>query len=193
MMIFRLIAALGLIALIGFVLLSGGERERTSSVSQGLSREDMPQGPAGYAARNARLSQTGPDGRPLYTVEAESMRQLPAQGTVELEQVHLSFRDDGGNLWKAWGDHGSLGQDTGQVELVGNVHVAGLLPGTQDPTHLHTERLHVDTQAQQVHTQEPVTMTTDSHGGTLQSHGLSVDLKKGRVRLESEVHGTYLP
>jgi lipopolysaccharide export system protein LptC len=51
----------------------------------------------------------------------------------------------------------------------------------------------VDTQAQEVHTREPVTMTTASHSSTLRARGMSVDLKSGRLRLESQVHGTYLP
>jgi LPS export ABC transporter protein LptC len=191
-MIYRFIAALALIAAIVGVIWSG-ERERVVPATQVQSRDEGQGQQPGYAARHARLIQTGPDGHPLYTVEAESMRQQPADSTVELEQVHLGFVDDGGNLWKAWGDHGSLGQDTGQVDLVGNVHVAGLLPGTQNEAHLHTERLHVDTQAHLLHTTEPVIMTTADERATLAAHGLTADLRSGHVRLKSEVHGTYLP
>jgi LPS export ABC transporter protein LptC len=190
-MIYRIIAALALIAIIlGSLLHRGGQRTTVPALA--VSQE-IPQDPEGYAARHARLIQTGPDGQPLYTVDAEAMQQRPDEGTVELEQVKVGFRDDGGNLWKAWGNHGSLGQDTGQVDLVGDVQVEGLLPGTQDEAHMATETLHVDTRAQIVHTTESVTMITSNRHSQLRSHGLYVNLKNGHVRLESAVHGTYVP
>jgi LPS export ABC transporter protein LptC len=191
-MIYRFIAALTLIAfIVGSVLLSG-QRERTAPAAASVVRE-APQEPEGYAARHARLVQTGPDGQPLYIVEAEEMQQRPADGTVELSQVQVGFKDDGGNLWKASGDHGSLGQTTGQVDLEGNVHVHGVLPGTQSEAQMATERLHVDTQAQKVRTLDPVTLVTSDQRSWLASHGLYADLKSGRVRLESNVRGMFLP
>jgi len=189
-MIYRIVTALAVIAVIVGSVLLGGQIERTPS-SPGLVRETLHD--PGYAARHARLVQTGPDGQPLYTVEAETMRQLPNQGTVELEQVRLGFKDDSGNLWNAWGDRGELGQATGQVELVGNVQVAGMLPGTTNEAYLATERLHVDTQAQIVRTQDTVTMSTSDQHNRLQAHGLEANLKTGHVHLESAGHGLYVP
>jgi LPS export ABC transporter protein LptC len=191
-MIYRFIAAFALIAfIIGSVLLSG-QHERTAIPSPIVSQQ-LPLEPQGYAAKHARLVQTGPDGRPLYVVEAEEMQQRPDAGTVELAQVQVGFRDDGGNLWTATGDHGSVGQETGQVDLEGNVHVNGLLPGTQDEAQLATERLHVDTQVQNVRTSDQVTMVTSNQRSQLRAQGLFADLKSGRVRLLSAVHGVFLP
>jgi LPS export ABC transporter protein LptC len=190
-MIYRIITALTFLAMfVGSVLL-GGQLDRAPSAQAPIREASVRD--QGYEARHARLIQTGDDGRPLYTVEAEAMQQLPNQGTVEFEQVRVGFRDDSGNLWNAWGDHGELGQATGQVDLVGNVQVAGLLPGTTDQAHLATERLHVDTQAQIVRSQETVTMTTSDQRSRLQSHGLRADLKSGHVLLESAVHGIFVP
>jgi LPS export ABC transporter protein LptC len=190
-MIYRIIAALTLVALIVGSMLLGAPHEHTLP-TQAASRE-VPHETEGYAARHARLIQTGPDGHPLYTVDAEDIRQRPDEGTVELETVKVGFRDETGNLWKAWGDHGRLGQATGQVDLQGNVRVAGLLPGTTDEAHMATERLHVDTQAQVMHTQDPVVMSTSDQRNRLQSRGLFANLKSGHVFFRSAVHGTYIP
>lgn len=190
-MIYRVITALTFLAVVvGSVLLSNQIEQNPAA--QNVSREAAVHDP-GYAARHARLVQTGPDGLPLYTVDAESMQQLPNEGVVELEQVRVGFRDDTGHMWNAWGDHGELGQNTGQVDLVGNVQVAGLLPGTTDVAHLATERLHVDTRAQIVQTEEPVTMTTSDQHNRVQSRGLLANLKDGHVELLSAVHGVYVP
>jgi LPS export ABC transporter protein LptC len=188
-MIYRIITALTFLAVVvGSMLLGGKNTPSTQSVIHESAVRDQ-----GYAARHARLVQTGPDGRPLYTVEAEAMQQLPDEDTVLLEQVRLGFRDDTGNMWNAWGDHGQLAQPTGQVELVGNVQVAGVLPGTTDEAHLATERLHVDTQEKTVRTREVVTMSTSDQHYHVRSRGMFADLRSGRVHLESEVHGVYVP
>ena len=50
---------------------------------------------------------------------------------MEFEQVQMSFRDNDGQTWKgARPTTASSGPDTGKVELTGNVHVNGLLPGS---------------------------------------------------------------
>lgn len=190
-MIYRIITALTFLAVaVGSVLLNN-QMQQTPGTQN--ATHEAPLHDPGYAARHARLIQTGPDGLPLYTVDAEAMQQLPNEGTVELEQVRVGFRDDSGHMWNAWGDHGELGQATGQVDLIGNVQVAGILPGTTDEAHLATERLHVDTRAQVVQTQDAVTMSTSDNRNRVQAHGLFADLKTGRVELVSAVHGVYVP
>src|SRR4029077_2048096 len=82
----------------------------------------------GYAARKARLIQTGPDGQPLYTLDAAQIQQQPNQGTVDLQQVLLGFRDTSGNAWTARADRGQLSQGSGVVQLEGDVQVVGALP-----------------------------------------------------------------
>jgi len=71
-MIYRLLAILALVALIvGVVVLSGPQRESTAPATVG------PLHDPGYAARKARLIQTGPDGQPLYTLDAAQIQQQP--------------------------------------------------------------------------------------------------------------------
>ncbi|MGH8139584.1 MAG: LPS export ABC transporter periplasmic protein LptC [Steroidobacteraceae bacterium] len=185
-MIFRIFATLIFIAIIGGSLWLGGQqRETTATPTVASSSADL-----GYSARKAVLIETGPDGLPMYTVNAEVIRQRPGDDVV-FEQVRMSFRDQAGQLWTARADHGELGQDTGKVELAGDVHVDGLLPGSTQNADLATEKLSVDTQADIISTAEPVTL--DWAGRKLKSRGLVATLTERRLLLESSVHGTFSP
>ena len=185
-MIYRALAILALVALIvGVVVLSGGQRESTAPATVG------PLHDPGYAARKARLIQTGPDGQPLYTLDAAQIQQQPNQGTVDLEQVQLGFRDTGGNPWTARADRGQLAQGSGVVQLEGGVRVVGALPDSGEPAEISTEHLVFDTQAQIVTTHDPVTLLVS--GRMLHAQGLVASLKERHVQLESAVHGSFRP
>jgi LPS export ABC transporter protein LptC len=94
-------------------------------------------------------------------------------------------------VWTAHADHGQIGQDTSKVELAGNVHVDGLLPGSPELADLATQKLRVDTQADILHTEEPVIVNWA--GRQLKSRGIIAAMKERRLLLESSVHGTFLP
>jgi lipopolysaccharide export system protein LptC len=186
-MIYRLVAVLAVLALIvGVVLLSGTQREAAAPTAAGAPPPDP-----GYAARTAHLVQTGPDGAPLYSLDAAQITQQPDQGSVELQQVRMGFRPAGGDQWTAHAEHGELGQASGVVQLDGAVQVAGVLPGTQDPAEFTTEHLSFDTRTDVATTRDPVTFTVSGH--ELHAVGLIARLKEGRVQLESAVHGSYSP
>lgn len=185
-MIYRLLAILALVALIvGVVVLSGPQRESTAPATVG------PLHDPGYAARKARLVQTGPDGQPLYTLDAAQIQQQPDQGTVDLQQVQLGFRDTSGNPWTARADRGQLTQGSGVVQLEGGVRVAGSLPDSGEPAEIYTEHLAFDTRAQIVTTHDPVALLVS--GRQLHAQGLVASLKERHVQLESAVHGSFQP
>ena len=184
-MIYRLVAVLAVLALIvGVVLLSGTRREAAAPSAAGA----LPPDP-GYAARTAHLVQTGPDGAPLYSLDAAQITQQPEQSSVQLLEVQMGFRAAGGERWTARAEHGELGQDTGVVQLDGAVRVDGVLPGTQDPAEFATEHLSFDTRTEVATTRDAVTLTVSGH--ELHALGLTARLKEGRVQLESAVHGSY--
>ncbi|HLY51500.1 MAG TPA: LPS export ABC transporter periplasmic protein LptC [Steroidobacteraceae bacterium] len=186
-MSYRIAAVLAVLGLVvGVVFLSGPQRGTVTPSAAGAPSRDP-----GYAASDARLVQTGADGQPLYTLDAAQITQLPDQSTVQLEKVQMGFRAANGDRWTAQGQRGELGQSTGVVQLDGSVHVAGLLPGTEDQALISTEHLSFDTRTQVVSTPEPVTLTVSGH--ELHARGLVAQLEQGRVQLESAVHGSYLP
>jgi len=185
-MIYRLFAALIFIVVIGGTILLGGQQAETAAPAT----IEEPLRDPGYAARNARLVQTGPDGHPLYTVDADVIRQQPDDDTVELERATLGFYDNSGSLWTARGEHGEVGQNTGLVELSGDVHVNGTPAGTRDPAEIVSERMAFDTNAQIASTRDPVTLTWS--GQEIKAKGMRTTLKDGRVQLESAVRGRIL-
>jgi LPS export ABC transporter protein LptC len=185
-MIFRILAVLLFIVVIGGSFWLGGQqRETASTTTVETSSPDL-----GYSARNATLIETGPDGLPMYTLTADVIRQHPGDG-VEFEPVQLTFRDADGQIWKGRAANGELTTETGKVVLTGNVHVDGLLPGSQQLTDLETELLFVDTHESIINTDEPVVVT--STGRSLKSRGLVATLKEHHLVLESSVRGSYTP
>jgi LPS export ABC transporter protein LptC len=186
-MLYRLVAVLaGLALVVGLILLSGPQREAVVPTASGAVAHDP-----GYAALGARMVQTGTDGQPLYSLDAARISQQPDDDTVQLTQVRMGFRAASGQQWTARAERGELGQDTGVVQLDGDVHVNGALPGTQDQAEITTDHLSFDTRAQVVTTPDPVTLTMA--GRELHAKGLVARLKEGHVQLESGVHGSYLP
>ncbi len=185
-MIYRIFAALVFIVVIGGTIVFGGQQ--TETIAPTIVEE--PRDP-GYAARDAKLIQTGPDGHPLYTLDADVIRQQPDDSTVELEQANLGFYDANGGLWTARGDHGQLGQNTGIVELSDDVHVNGTPQGTQQPAEIVTNQLTFDTNTKIASTRAPVTLTWS--GQEIKGKGMRASLNDGRVQLESSVRGTAVP
>ena len=163
---------------------------------QRLSRDDDEAAPGeapepGYAARDAKLIETGTDGRPLYRLNADVIRQRPEDGSVQLEGVRMSYRGENSNQWSLTANTGSIQQNNEHIDLQGDVKVVGVLPGTSDLAQIRSERLAFDTRSEVVSTAEPVTLfwgVRELHGT-----GLHANLKERQVRLESTVHGSFTP
>jgi LPS export ABC transporter protein LptC len=184
-MIYRIFVLLVFIAIIvGSVLLGGQAPETVATTTV-----DERAGDLGYSARNTRMIETGPDGRPMYTIEARLIHEPPQSTTVLLDQVRLGFKDTNGNQWQGRADAGELGQNTGQVKLSGNVQITGRLPAMPDTATITTNELAIDTRADTVDTDEPLTVTWT--GYVIRSKGLSANLKDRVIHLKSNVHGTY--
>jgi LPS export ABC transporter protein LptC len=186
-MMYRVFIVVVFIAvIIGSILLGGQQREPVSTTTIDESAGDL-----GYAARQARVTETGPDGHPLYTIDADLINEPPGTANIQLQRMRMSFRDAAGNEWTGRADTGVAAQDTGKVELLGDVQVSGVLPGLPDEANIRTEKLFVDTHDQTVTTDEPVTLAAGK--ATVRANGLSTNLNDGVVHLESNVHGTFSP
>jgi|SRR5579883_1712828 len=183
-MIYRLLAVLTIVAVIVASLLLSREQgaaPTSTRVQENAFNE-------GYSATKASLVQTGADGRPVYTLDAATIRQLPNEGQVQLTQVQMSFRDSDGDPWTVTADRGELEQAAQQVQLAGNVHVSGILPAS-GTAQISTAALSVDIRGDVVSTQDPVQIVWS--GRPLSSVGLVANLKDQRLQLESAVHGTF--
>lgn len=184
-MIYRIFAALVFIAVVVGTIIFGGQQSENTAPTV----IEEPHDP-GYAARGAKLVQTGPDGRPLYTVDAELIRQLPNDNSIELTKPTLGFYDANGGRWTARSERGAVGQNTGIVKLSDNVHVNGTPQGTQ-PAEIFTNHLSFDTNTKIASTKDAVTLTWS--GQEIKARGMQASLNDGRVQLEFAVRGIAVP
>jgi LPS export ABC transporter protein LptC len=187
-MIYRVIGALVLIAIIGAGLVML-DRQQLINASAPVQAQSSDSRDTGYSARRAEIMETGPDGHPMYIVRAETVRQIPEAQAVILETVRMEMRDNSGQRWTARADYGQIFQDAANIQLTGDVLVSGTLPGSPDAAEIATERLSFDTRAEIVKTRSPVTLNWS--GRRIQANGLVANLKDQSLRLESDVHGLF--
>jgi LPS export ABC transporter protein LptC len=186
-MIFRIFATLALLAVVaGSVFLGRQQRDAETHAPANRPAEDL-----GYGARDAQLIETGADGRPKYTLNAKLIEQHPKDQSVQLQTVHMILNDENGNPWTVDAQHGAIVGDGVNIDLSGEVHVAGLLPGTAEPADIRSDRLSFDTQADIVRSADPVTFSWA--GRQIHSVGIVANLKDSHVQLESAVHGIFQP
>jgi LPS export ABC transporter protein LptC len=186
-MIARIAMVLTIAAVIaGSILLGRARQPPVSTVKDAATSTS-----SSYAARDAEIIETGADGRPLYTLQAELIEQRPGDSTVQLEKVEMDYRDGSGNRWRVRARSGVILEDATRVELEGNVNVAGTPPGEYTDAEITTEKLSFDTRRDIVATSEPVKVRWS--GRELSARGLVANLKDRSLRLESDVHGSFTP
>ncbi len=187
-MILRVISGAFMIALLvaGWLLLNSEQNSLALRPAGAPTTLDP-----GYSARNADLVETGPDGRPMYTLHAAEIEQQPASRVAVLDDVTMQFRDETGHVWNGRANRGFVQDGASQIDLQGAVSLWGLLPSTQQPIDLASDRLTVDTRTEIVTTSDPVVL--EWNGQRLYARGLVARLREERMTLESDVHGTYQP
>jgi len=184
---FRIIITLVVIAaIVGVFMLARGPAS-TSARAATDADTTLP----GYAARNAEVVETGDDGRPLYTLNADLVRQHPNDSRVQLDAPRMTFTASDGNLWHVRARSGQISADGVNVDLFGDVQVEGVLPGAAAPATINTSVVSFDTRTELVTTHAPVTL--DWSGRQMSASGLVANLKDRQVKLESRVHGLFEP
>ncbi len=184
-MIYRIFAVLSVAAvIIGSLMLA----QQNSAPQAPAARQAGPD--EGYSARDARLVQTGPDGLPLYTLDATAIRQLPATGRVRLSEVRMSMRN-GADRWTATADRGEILHRSSRIELDGHVRVSASIQGSRSPLRIATDKLFFNSRLDIVSTAAPVTLTWS--GQRVDARGLIANLKAHRLQLESLVHAIITP
>jgi len=189
--IYRVLAVLVGVAAIAAAWVLLDRQQLMSAIEPAVPKPREKVAVPGYSARHAEIVETGKDGRPMYIVRAETVRQDPNAQSVMLETVRMEMRDETGQRWTARSDYGQIFQTSEDIQLTGDVLVSGTFKGSKDPAEISTERLSFDTQGEIVRTQSPVTLNWA--GRRMQSNGLVANLKDQSLRLESRVHGLFTP
>jgi LPS export ABC transporter protein LptC len=187
-LIYRLLILFGLALAAVAVWLTLAPRQTSPTTAQTNHAAGPEQG---YAATDASVVETGADGHPMYTLQAQQVRQNPDDNLINLTKVHMTFSDESGGHWQARADRAVANQDSAQIDLSGSVDITGSFAGSDRPLHFLSDTLHVDTRTDILRT--PAVITLNWSGHLLTALGMVADLKNHRVILEAQVHGQFNP
>ena len=146
---------------------------------------------SGYYVREAVIEGMGIDGKRLYTLSAQRIQQKTADNSVALEGVDLEYSGSDGEPWRLTADSGSIPAGGDRIELIGNVMIEEMLFIGPETTIVATPELSVDLRAHLATTDADVMIRRGNY--LLTAIGLRADLKNRKLRLQSEVHGHFLP
>ena len=138
-------------------------------------------------------------GLPRESLSAASAKHFPDDDSALLDAPRLSLTEEGKPTMTITADTGIVTGDREHGDFKGHVRVhrdadtAPPAPGEtpSGPITVTTSLLHVDTQAERVTTDQPVTI--EEPRGIIQGRGLQFDNKAKRVRIQSHVSGTLSP
>jgi LPS export ABC transporter protein LptC len=176
----------GLAAILATALIAYG-------VLVGRKDDDFEQATAedgrGYYLNHATLTEMGADGTPRIVLRADSIEQRIADDSVLMSDLTVDYKTPDDGLWKVTADRGRMPVDRKSLILSGDVRVTG--DEARGSAVISTDNLTYDTSSSVIQTSDTVTV----HIGTqsLQGRGLKVALNDGTLRLESNVHGRFLP
>lgn len=157
---------------------------------------DQPEAPSeplqpGYFMTGARIVETGEDGLPVYSLDAQEIRQRPFDGGIELENLSMSYRPPGANDWTVTAARGFVPPASRVLNLSGDVRIVGQPGADSEPAVIRTERIMLNTESNIASTRDRVDIEWGSR--RLSTMGLVADLKAEKLQLESAVHGRFAP
>ncbi len=178
------LVALAVIVVIGLSFVGGDSSETRREAATPV---DQP----GYFLTNATITDTDDDGSPRVRIHAERIAEIPADNSIELETLHLTYNGAENGPWLVTADHGVVPAASKIVRLTGNVRISGLIARSMPEAVIETPTLQFDIDNSTAHTDDDVRVMVGTR--TLTARGLDADLKQRQLRLESRVHGQFNP
>jgi LPS export ABC transporter protein LptC len=145
---------------------------------------------AGFYMINASFVSPGADGRPLYRLNAATMRHSVSSNRIDMEDVRIEYDQAAESPWVVTAPHGEIQVDWQTLRLDGGVRMV-FEDGDAPPIVLDTPDVLLEASEHRASTDSDVSLNRGEHH--LTATGMSVDLKGGLVRLESRVNGRFLP
>ncbi len=145
----------------------------------------------GYYLTGIVLEDFGADGNLRLGLQAATAREEPVSGAVTLREVVVDYHALAGQSWHLSSAEAVVPRGADAVEFSGDVRMSGRAGDQPGPGELSTGHLTFDTVRERAETRDPVTLAFGRH--LMHARGLQVDLKAGKLRLESEVHGLFTP
>lgn len=174
-------AAIVAAAWLAYGVLAGGEQDEFEAAGTDDDR--------GYYVDTAKLTEFGPDGAPRVVLHADSIEQRLADQSVLLKDLRLDYRTAEAGAWTVTAAQGRMPVAANSLLLSGDVEVTG--QEERGTAVIRTDQLSYDTVTSVIQTAEPVAVDFGAHH--LEGRGLRVVLNDGTLRLESNVHGRFVP
>lgn len=144
----------------------------------------------GYYLKSARILGTGPDGRLLYEIQAESAQQI-GEDRIEFADVEVRYSPDSDVPWSLKADTATLHPDSEQVRLAGHVLALSSEGFSGNDTEIRTEELLVNPVTYTAETDERVQIRIGPR--SLTATGMVASMNDNRLKLISNVSGKFVP
>jgi lipopolysaccharide export system protein LptC len=148
----------------------------------------LPREEPDYTMHQFTVTRYEPDGALRARLEGDTLQHFPATDTIKVEQVRLRSLDEQGRVLYGTADHGISNGDATQVRLMGRARVVrepGADEGAEERNEIRGEVLDIDTVADRVSSDQPVTLISgrgEVHAGSLDyHHNERVGVLRGRV------------
>lgn len=149
----------------------------------------QPPARANYYARDARMTVTGANGKPLYRIRAREALHYPNDWT-ELHTVHVTYLTATAPPWHLRADQARMPPSRQQIDLSGHVVARGTL-NSGAPVVLNAPSMTVFPDSKRL--QSDARVELDSAGRHVDAVGMRGNLNTHEVEFLSDVHSTYSP
>jgi len=179
----RLLTSVAIVAgaWLAYGVLAGGDHDEFEAAG--------PDDERGYYVNSAKLTEFGPDGAPRIVLHADTIEQRLTDQSVLLSDLKLDYRTAEAGVWTVTAAQGRMPVAATALLLSGDVQVTGR--EERGAAVIRTDQLSYDTVTSVIQTAEPVEVDFGAHH--LEARGLRVVLNDGTLRLESNVHGRFVP
>jgi lipopolysaccharide export system protein LptC len=150
----------------------------------------LPRDEPDYTMRNFTVTRYDPAGALRARIEGDTMQHFPATDTIRVEKVRLRSLDEEGRVLHGTADHAVSNGEATLVRLLGSARVVrepGPGEGPEARTEIRGEVLEIDTVADRVRSDQPVTLI--SGRGEVQAGSLDYSHEDRIGELRGRVHG----
>ncbi len=143
-----------------------------------------------YFLKSAEVRGTGNDGKVLYRLKADRAEQHSDNNYINLENIELSYEPSAEVPWDMFADTGYIPPDGKLIELRGNVRILSQEPD-KPQTSIRTSQIDLLTDEKIATTDKKVVI--EREGQKVNGTGMEAYLDQSKVKLLSNVNGTYVP
>lgn len=145
----------------------------------------------GYFLTGVDLEEFDNDGELRIGLKSVSANEDPSSGVVRLAEVAVDYYSPNERRWLLTAAEARVPPGGRVIEFEGDVRLNGTPGEGARQAELQTAQLQLDTVSEIAQTKSAVELVFGVH--RMRAHGMRADLRKGNLRLESDVNGLFIP